>query len=73
MMNDDEWCLRILLCVSYIIVINGKTHGDDIAASGIATFILDLQKEHLYRKKRQAGADFVHGKEVLSFSHDRMR
>lgn len=73
MMNDDEWCLMISLCAFYVIVINGKTHGGDITASGTATFALDLQKEHLYRRKCHSGADFVHGKEVLRFSHVRMR
>lgn len=55
MMNDDEWSLMILLCISSIIVINGETHGDDITASAIATFVLDLQKEHLQKEKASWG------------------
>lgn len=72
MKKDDEWCLMILVCTAQIILINGKTHGDDITAPGTATFVLDLQKEHLYRKKWQAGVDFLHGENVLSFSHNSM-
>lgn len=63
----------ILVCTSYMALINGRTHGDDITAPGTATSVLYLQKEHLYRKKWQAGVDFVHGEKVLSFSHDKMR
>lgn len=73
MMNGDECCLMILVCIAYTTLINGKNHGDDITAPGTAKFILHLQKECLYKKKWQAGVDFICGEKVLSSSHDRMR
>lgn len=72
MMNDGEWCLMILMCIAYITSINGSASGDDITAPGTAA-LLDLEKERLYRKKCQAGVDFVHGEKVFSYSHYRMR
>lgn len=72
MMNDDEWCLMILMCIAYITLTNGRAPGDDITAPGTAA-LLDLEKERLYRKKCQARVDFVHGEKCFSFSHYRMR
>lgn len=62
----------IFVCIAYVILLNGKSRGEDIAVPGTATFLLDLEKKHLCRRKRQAGVDFVYGGKVLSLYHGRL-
>lgn len=58
-MYIDEWYLIILAFIASFILVNGKTGVDDIEAPWTAIFFVHLQKENLYRKKWQAGEDFV--------------